>query len=499
MIIELLMSNQRYKLFEVVLLFAGLLYYLVFFNKGLVLFDEGYFVHAADRILSGEMPYKDFSLQYAPAYFYVLALLFKIFGSSIIAERFFAVAMCLAILAVTFLILNKLRANSYPVIFLSFLCVIAYGYPLMNIANIMWANVLTALLTVLVYLHWHSSNERRGYMYLIIMGTLLALSLCLKQNIGLVCFLVCNFLVLFSKKRSALQIIREAAVLNGICVLLTVGWIYYFFLRDNISGLLAVIEYSRKFAQSTAFTLPPLTFIRQPFGIFKLLPYYTPLAFAVFLMGYLFRQKKDWGKFAFAIMAVTGFAVTIFPQSDLLHVYPFLGSTLVSILLFSYTRKKFRIFMLTLISIHILIGFYLTLFTRSYRYEAYYSQTNTPLPLPRTAGILVEKHQASDLIALSNFMKTHTKQNDYILAYPYWPMLYFILERRNPTKDPIYYLRTWHFYDDTVAINDMRHKNVKYIVVAGAYKFDTDLSRIIQKQKLVFSSSFLVYQIIAWK
>ena len=489
----------NYKLLEIVLFFIAFFYYLFFVNKGLVLFDEGYFVHAADRILSGEMPYKDFSLQYGPTYFYILALFFKLFGPSIMVERFFALGICLLILVITFLILNKLRYNLYSIILISFLCVIAYGYPLINIANIMWANVLTALLTTLTYLHWYSAHGRKKLAYLIIMGLLLALSISLKQNIGIIFLGMFNLLILFSKRRPTLQIIKDVIVLNSTCILFTLGWIYYFFLRDNISGLFAVIEFSRKFAQSIAFTIPPLTFITQPLGIFKLLPYYTPIVFAVFLLGYLFRRNKDWQKLAFVLMAVTGFAVTIFPQSDLLHVYPFLGSVLISILLFSY-KTKYKFLIVGFLFIHILIGFYLTLFTKSYRYEAPYSKMNTPLSLPRTTGILVEKQQATNIIALSNFIKTHTKQNEYILVYPYAPMLYFILERKNPTKDPIYHQRTWHFYDDEIIRSDMKQKNVKFIVVAGDYIFDTDLSRFIQKQKKVFNSvNFLVYEIIGWK
>jgi len=498
-LIQTLLSIHKHKLLEIALFFVALIYYLFFVNKGLVLFDEGYFVHSADRILSGEMPYKDFSLQYGPAYFYTLALFLKLFGSSIIAERFFVLTICLAILGVTFLIINKLRATSYPVILLSLLCVVAYGYPLINIPNIMWANVLTALLTTLIYLHWHSAHNRRKYTYLVIMGILLALSLSLKQNIGVVSLGMFNLFILFSKKRPILQAIQDLVIVNGICILPTLGWIYYFFLRDNIYGLLAVVEFSKKFAQSIPFTIPPLTFITQPLGIFKLLPYYAPIVFAIFLFGYLFRKTKDWQKLAFALMAVTGFAVAIFPQSDLLHVYPFLGSVLVALLLFGY-QSRLKFFIISLIFIHILIGFYLTLFTKSYRYEPLYSKMNTPLPLPKTAGILVEKQQAANIIALSDFMKTHTKQNEYILVYPYAPMLYFILERKNPSKDPIYHQRTWHFYDDRIILNDMKQKNVKFIVVAGDYIFDADLSRFIQKQKKVFSSElFLVYQITAYR
>lgn len=495
-LIQTLHSIRKHKLLELILFFIALFYYSFFVNKGLVLFDEGYFVHSADRILNGEIPYKDFSLQYGPLYFYALAFLFKLFGTSIIVGRFFALAICLSILATTFFILNKLRIKSNTVILLSFFCVISYGYPLINIPNIMWANVLTALLATLVYLHWLSEHSRRKYIYLVLIGTFLALSISLKQNIGVVSLGMFNLFILFSKKRPILQAIQDLVIFNGVCLFLTLGWIYYFFLQNNISGLLAVFEFSKKFAQSIPFTIPPLTYITQPLGIFKLMPYYTPIVFAIFLLGYLFRHNKDWQKLGFALMAITGFAITIFPQSDLLHVYPFLGSALVAILLFGY-KSRLKLLVISLLFIHILIGFYLTLFTKSYRYEPLYSKMNTPLPLSRTAGILVEKQNIDSLTALFNFIETHTKQNEYIFVYPYAPMLYFILERKNPTKDPIYYLRTWHFYDDSIILKDVKQKNVKYIIAVGDYKFDADLSRFIQKQKIVFSHpNYLVYEII---
>lgn len=490
-LMRILRKFGGYRLFEFILLLIAFFYYLFFVNKGLVFFDEGYFVHAADRILGGEIPYKDFSLQYGPIYFYILALVFKLFGTSIITERFFTLSICLLILLITFLILNKLRVKSYPIITLSFLCVTAFGFPLINIPNIMWANVLTTLVCILVYLYWYSAHNRLQFIYLSVLGIFLALAFSFKQNIGIATFVTLNFLILFSKKRLVSHILRDLGILNVTFLIFTMGWIYYFFLKDNIQGLFIVIEFGRKFTESMAFTIPPLTYILQPFGALKLLPYYTPIAFGLFIFSYLLRYKKDWQKLAFALNAVTGFAVTIFPQSDLLHVYPFLGSILVCIIIFGY-KSRLRFFIICFVFLNVLIGFYLTLFTKSYRYEAPYSKMTTAISLPRTSGILIEKNEATNLVAVSNYIKSHTRKNEYIFVYPYAPMLYFVFERKNPTKDPIYYIRNWHFYDDTVALKDIRQKNVKFIIASGAYKFDTDLSRFIQRQKEVFRSGSLI-------
>jgi hypothetical protein len=48
---------HRQELYVSIILFLALFgYYLFFFDKGLVVGDEGYSLHVADRILRGEVP-----------------------------------------------------------------------------------------------------------------------------------------------------------------------------------------------------------------------------------------------------------------------------------------------------------------------------------------------------------------------------------------------------------------------------------------------------------
>jgi hypothetical protein len=55
------------------------------------IYDEGLIVFGAVRVLQGEMPYRDFWTQYSPGQLYVLAALFKVFGTSIMVERWWDV------------------------------------------------------------------------------------------------------------------------------------------------------------------------------------------------------------------------------------------------------------------------------------------------------------------------------------------------------------------------------------------------------------------------
>lgn len=61
---------------------------------GLNLYDEGLVVYGAQRVLEGDVPYRDFWTLYAPGQFYVLALLFKLFGPSLIVERLYSSMVC---------------------------------------------------------------------------------------------------------------------------------------------------------------------------------------------------------------------------------------------------------------------------------------------------------------------------------------------------------------------------------------------------------------------
>ena len=142
------------------------------------------------------------------------------------------------------------------------------------------------------------------------------------------------------------------------------------------------------------------------------------------------------------------------------------------------------------------IGFYLTLFREYERYQKPYRFQNTPLSLPRASGILVEKTTAKNLTSLSKFINERTSKNDYIFSYPYYPMIYFILERRNPSKDLIYEIRLWHQYDHQIILNEIKQKKVKYIVTSYGYVFDSDISHFITKQKEIFKNeSFKVFEI----
>jgi hypothetical protein len=62
------------------------------------IYDEGLIVSGAERVLHGQLPYRDFNTGYPPAQFYTIAGVFSVFGSSLLAERIWDTAWRLAII-----------------------------------------------------------------------------------------------------------------------------------------------------------------------------------------------------------------------------------------------------------------------------------------------------------------------------------------------------------------------------------------------------------------
>jgi hypothetical protein len=493
----LTLSSHKLLFLDLSLILLALFYYLFFVNKGLVLADEGYYVHYAERIAHGQIPYKDFILQYTPGYFYLLAFLYKVFGAQILVGRFLSLFFCLLTLTTVLLVLHTLRITSSKIHILSALTITTLGYPLLHIPLVVWPVVFISVLTVVVYIYWYRTKQSR---YVIILGFLLALALFFRQHLGLVFLLLYNCFLFFSNTKSFRLRIGPLLLMNGVWAVSTSIWVYFVFvLTQNIPGMFLLYEYNKQFISTFPFSYPPLTFLLQPTGFFKLLPYYYPIFFALCILYAVVNKQYAWEKLSFACVALVGFFATVYPASDLLHVYPFLGLVIVSSLLFFQT-KKYLLPTQGITILFIFIGIYLTFFTKSFRYEDYFLKETTPLSLPKTKGILVDSSNNTrpSLVPLSKFITAHTKKNDYIFVYPFAPMLYFVLDRQNPTGIVQFTLLEAPdtIYPEERVIHEIKNKKVKYIIAVGAYKYQKKLSRFIQRQKTVYQvGPYIVYEI----
>src|SRR4029434_508065 len=74
----------------------GLVAFLLLAHAAFFALPHGKIVVGAERILEGEIPYRDFWTMYAPGQFYLLALMFKIFGTHLLVEVIATSIVCAA-------------------------------------------------------------------------------------------------------------------------------------------------------------------------------------------------------------------------------------------------------------------------------------------------------------------------------------------------------------------------------------------------------------------
>jgi hypothetical protein len=86
---------------------AGLLISGFTIRRGLEPFDEGLTLQAARRVADGQVPYSDFLWAYGPAHVYLLAGLFKLFGTSLLWWRVVRMFVDAAVALVVFAIVRR--------------------------------------------------------------------------------------------------------------------------------------------------------------------------------------------------------------------------------------------------------------------------------------------------------------------------------------------------------------------------------------------------------
>src|SRR5579864_1234053 len=75
------------RVFPLIVFFGCLAYLCIPLRYSSLEPDEGIVLQGAERVLHGQVPYRDFFSFYTPGSFYFLALWFRIFGDSFIMAR----------------------------------------------------------------------------------------------------------------------------------------------------------------------------------------------------------------------------------------------------------------------------------------------------------------------------------------------------------------------------------------------------------------------------
>lgn len=137
-------STERWIGLLIFLLTAG--YLLVFRRYTTVDADEGIILQGAQRILQGEVLYRDFFSFYTPGSYYLLAILFKIFGSSFMTARTPLILFGGLFSGVTYLLARRVCRRSSALLTASLVSLTCLPYRFMALHN--WDSTLFACLAV---------------------------------------------------------------------------------------------------------------------------------------------------------------------------------------------------------------------------------------------------------------------------------------------------------------------------------------------------------------
>ncbi len=143
--------------------------------------DEGYFVYTSSRTLVGELPYRDFSTPYTPAFFFLNALLFQVFGLDVATVRVSQAAARLAILLLVYLLGRRIMPPSFAA--LPSLVLLAEDQVPGNwlVHPAWWA---TTLFLCSVWAAWRYCEGGRTAWWLVA-GLAAGAAFAFKQNVGL--------------------------------------------------------------------------------------------------------------------------------------------------------------------------------------------------------------------------------------------------------------------------------------------------------------------------
>lgn len=190
---------KRIKLLIVcIVIFALSYFYLSYFRDHFyrLYADEGYIIFGAKRILDGQILYKDFFQFYPPGDFYLLALMFKLFGYSFTVARETTVIIQSIITALYFYLGYK-AIKSWHVILLPFFIIRISFLNFMQYSHY-WSSMLFLFVALVFFLSYLEQNKK---IYLYLAGFFIGITGLFLQTTGLYAALLILVVLVLERKR----------------------------------------------------------------------------------------------------------------------------------------------------------------------------------------------------------------------------------------------------------------------------------------------------------
>lgn len=455
------------------------------------LFDEGMQLYSAARLLNGYLLYQDTCIPYGPGLSLMLALVFKVFGDTMIAARY-CIAVITAI-SVAVLYLNfRLLGNVAIAILISFSIMINLPVWVLN-HNMAYMMIFTSTL----FYHLYFLN--RSYSWIFLAGMFCGFAAVIRQDFGVYLFLSVMISIPINE---ALQAARQKCLglksmlffLLGFSVVCAVGYLPFFIISfDDALNNLVLIPYVN--ARLWTMSYPHFLNFKFDEGIYSVYLWflsdnylsYIPI-FIVFLalISCLF-QKKSINKISdhslWLLPLYFFFTLLCFAYaagySDFEHIRPVLNSSIIllgllMIFWFKTIESRHIKGFITVLCIIIFATISLKPFDLKYFYQVLLKPELSAVRFSRLKGILLKGEYREYIKTLYFKIRPSLAKNEkiFIGKFNYGGgtahdiVAYFVLERDSPT--PFY-----TFFPAIVGnpkyqhriVEDIEKSNLQYILI----------------------------------
>lgn len=482
-------------MYKKIVIFFFLGFILFFFHtRGIAYNDEGYIVHSAQRMLQGEVPYKDFQIAYTPGSFMLVALVFKLFGQMILVERLMMLLISLLTIIIIFLI-SKKSSYSFFLTILTISFYISWGPTHINFA---WPVMFTLFTGFSACLFLIISIRHGSSFFMFLVGVFTIITFLFKQNFGLALFLNNIFTILFIKKLRDFNLIKY--YFFGLFSTLFL-FIFYLYLNHSFDVFIETMQiriFERIIFEKSIDT--PFIYYGNFFNkLLKTVFYLSPLLISCLALFLSFKKKYQY--FFLSSFCFFYYLFGIRPTTDYIHFVPLLSLSGFSFITAIKLSENYfiKIFLIFTSILFIIIGFYTALYKGYMRWETPLIENNSLLIYPKI-NIWVDTKYASTMPALSNYIKSQTKDKDYIFISRYVPMLYFSSDRKNATDFDYLSLNELNKKDQLNAISDIKNKNVELVLTPTSIsEWDNNNSLLADYIKKNYAIVKKMNEFVFWK
>jgi hypothetical protein len=429
--------------------------------------DEGTLIYGAERVVEGEVPFRDFFEAMGPGTFYWLALFFKLFGTTWLATRISLFLTTASTILLMYYLGRRLRTgfDAVPAVLL---LGTSFG-PLWPTISHHGDSTVFALLSFTALL---KSLETRTPVRLFITGFLAGLTTWFLQPKGFFLFLS-YLVVLWLQYRKEPKFVSSTAWLAAGYASSTGPVLLLFYAAGALPDLIyanvlwPLTRYSH--ANTVAYGLGAIDFYWRRWTA-TLVPLFSPVigygTSAVILVPFLALMALPIALVPLALYSrsvafrratvpywIAGSALWLseIHRKDIMHLG--YGAPLFLILLFHLLRQIRSRWSAWALQFVVLSACALAGFN-------WFTALSARTELVTRRGVV---HSFGNDPVLA-FLNAHTKPNEEVFAYPYLPTNYFLAAAKNPTR---FSLLIYHMHTDAQfweAAQSLEGKKVRYIL-----------------------------------